>query len=71
MILRQSRDPKLLSLSKCAALNRQLSSSAWVLTEAMFGCTNYVAEFFQAAVNMKVLLVGQSFCFQSSVMKDV
>lgn len=71
MILRRSHDPKLLFLSKCTALNRQLSSSAWFLAEAMCGCTNYVAEFCQAAVNMKVLLVGQSFCFPSSVMKDV
>lgn len=71
MILRQSHNPKLLFLSKCTALNRQLSASAWFLTKAMFGCTSYMAEIFQANVNMKVLLVGESFCFQSSVMKGV
>lgn len=60
-----------IALSKCIALVRQFFSSARFLAEAMFGCTNYLAEFFQAALNMKVLLVGQSFCFQSSIMKKI
>lgn len=60
-----------IALSKCITTDTQFSSSAWFLAEAMVGCTDYLAEFFQAALNMKVLLVGQSFCFQSSVMKKI
>lgn len=60
-----------IALPTCIALGRQVSSSAWLIAEVMFGCTNCLVEFFQAALNTKALLVGHSFCFQSSIMKKM